>query len=747
MTFIIEADTRILIDNSLKNKGWILEIDNPDKNVFFESDINRIIDNKKLKKLRKRPDYVLTDKDKKPIAIIEAKSGGKNLKKALEQATEYAEILDAPLIFAMNNNFCETMHLAQKKPLFINENEVNELIRQKEAVEFLKNNTNSIYTIPKEIIVSRKELISIFNSLNNSLRAEGIRAGIERLSEFANILFLKLYTENNLNYDTWNSLKFAADNILIGVVNLALKKINEKYKTDIFNNVAIKNPKTLRKIINSLDNLHLSNIKSDIKGDAFEYFLQKATATENDLGEYFTPRHIIKTIINLVNPKFGEKVYDPFCGTGGFLTEAFNHIKEKIIINNDDIKNSLEENTIFGGEITTSARLAKMNMILHGDGHSGVNQINSLENPRKEEFDVVVTNVPFSQKTDFSYLYENSLAKNSGDGVCALHCFKSVKKGGRMALIIPEGFLVNRDLKGVRKFLLNNSILKTVISLPRGVFLPYTNVKTYILYFTDIHSGKTNDDIWYFEVKNDGYSLDNNRIKIKDNDLKMVDYINLTKSNSKDITEIGFKALNFNEIKNNNYELVGSRYIKDIKEGEQIKTLEYLYENNIINQKKGDIITKKEAKEGNVPVIAGGVKSPYNHNNFNYNNEIITISSSGTAGYVSYHDYPIWASDCIVIYSKNENILLTKFLYYCMKNQQESIYSKAIGSTVKHVYWQDLKKIQIPLISIQLQRLFIKEVKEYENTISNYENKILSLNNKIKDKINLLKNEKFLLVN
>ena len=151
-------------------------------------------------------------------------------------------------------------------------------------------------------------------------------------------------------------------------------------------------------MIKELDKLKLSSIDTDIKGDAFEYFLQQATATNNDLGEYFTPRHITKTIVNLVNPKYGEKIYDPFVGQV-VLTEAFDHIKDNTLIaNNSSEEIKLKHNTIFGREITSNAKLAKMNMILHGDGHSGICQIDTLQNPIESEYDVVITNMPFSQK-------------------------------------------------------------------------------------------------------------------------------------------------------------------------------------------------------------------------------------------------------------------------------------------------------------------------------------------------------------
>lgn len=559
---VIEQDTRFIIDSNLTNKGWILDIGNPSKNVFFESDILRIIDNPLLKKTKKRPDYVLIDDvSRKPIAIIEAKSGGQNLDRALDQAMDYAEILDAPLVFAMNNSYCETRHLYTNKPLFIDEQEVNELVRQKDALEFINQNSNEIYITPKEILVSRHELINIFKNLNNTLRGEGLRAGIERLSEFANILFLKLYAENR-DHGIWNSIKNSHNDLLIGTVNGVLKDIEKKYGASVFSNLQIKKPETLKDIINRLDKLKLSTIDSDIKGDAFEYFLQQATATSNDLGEYFTPRHVTKTIVNLVNPKFKEKVYDPFCGTGGFLTESFNHVKSNTIIENDADKKILKQNTVFGREITSNARLAKMNMILHGDGHSGVEKMDSLANPIVNEYDVVITNMPFSQKTIFSHLYENKLAKNSGDGVCVLHCFKAVKKGGRMALVVPEGFLFRENLKAVRKYLFQNATLKSVISLPKEVFLPYAKVKTDILYFINCHDKPKQDDkTYYFNVENDGFSLDNHRRKIVENDLKIIDYVDFGKKNLDEIiNDLGFTTVEHKNIVANDYIFNYSQY-------------------------------------------------------------------------------------------------------------------------------------------------------------------------------------------
>lgn len=189
----------------------------------------------------------------------------------------------------------------------------------------------------------------------------------------------------------------------MGYINsYVIEQIQNKYGGDV-SPISIKNPQTLRHIIEALDPLILSTIDRGIKGDAFEYFLEKTTSTENDLGEYFTPRNIVKTIINLVDPKFKETVYDPFCRTGWFLMEDFNDIKENNIIEGEEDLKGLRHNTLYGREVTTTARIAKVNMVLHGDRHSGIQPINTLINPdyllpngEVKKFDVVVTNMPFS---------------------------------------------------------------------------------------------------------------------------------------------------------------------------------------------------------------------------------------------------------------------------------------------------------------------------------------------------------------
>ena len=545
-TIPVEANTRVLINKSLENLGWILDVKNAKRNVFLAQTKTK----QELKLLDgERPDYVLYVKDErgedKAIMVIEAKRPGKRIDTALEQGIRYAKALDAPIVFATDGLFCKSYHTKFDRTPILNGEELDEFLRETLAIKYLA--TWEVNTVSEKVRVDRKALINIFDEANNMLRGDGLRAGIERFGEFANILFLKLISENEriknesgkkTAFDDschWDIIKQIPKSGRLDYINQVYGKLNSLYKTEIFTPLTIRSEDILKEIMDKLDPLTLTDVDSDVKGDAFEYFLKESTATKNDLGEYFTPRHIVKTMVKLVNPQIGEKIYDPFCGTGGFLIDSFRHI-ENTMARTDINYKTLREETIYGNEITNTARITKMNMILAGDGHSNINMKDSLANPvdgtkeydeiqsdgtikKRHGYDIVLTNMPYSQKTKYGNLYD--MPSNNGDSICVQHCMKAINstsENGRMALVVPEGFLFRKDLSKTRELLLKNCDLQSVISLPQGVFLPYTGVKTNIMYATKINqnlkASQKRKDFWYFDVKSDGYTLDNHRRKL-----------------------------------------------------------------------------------------------------------------------------------------------------------------------------------------------------------------------------------------
>jgi type I restriction enzyme M protein len=216
----------------------------------------------------------------------------------------------------------------------------------------------------------------------------------------------------------------------------------------LFIDSQIRNPQILEKIIDKLTPLSLCDTPTDVKGEAFEYFLKKYNSGKKDLGEYFTPRHIVKLLVFLAKPLFREKVYDPFCGTGGILIEAFKYISKGI---KDDKENrKILENSIRGNEKTKISRIAKMNMILFGDGHNNIEQIDTFQCPLSSValgFDTVITNIPFGfDNVDYGK-NKYPIDCKYGDCLAIQHCLKACKPDGRVVMIMPEGFYTQKIKK------------------------------------------------------------------------------------------------------------------------------------------------------------------------------------------------------------------------------------------------------------------------------------------------------------
>ena len=288
-TMPLEADTRLLIDTNLANLGWSLT--GKDKNVFVEQPRTEE-ERKQLK--GKRPDYVLYSKEsERPLIIIEAKKKGEKIDKALEQGIEYARALNAPLVFATDGVFCKAYHTGANRTPILNGEEIDEFIRETLALKFLS--SWEVNTVSPKVQYDRKELIKIFDEANNMLRGDGLRAGIERFGEFANILFLKLVSESEqlkresgikTNFDmacSWECIKNIPLSTRIEYINKTVyEKLNKLYSTEIFTPLTIRDESILKEIMDKLDPLMLTDVDSDVKGDAFEYFLKASTASKND---------------------------------------------------------------------------------------------------------------------------------------------------------------------------------------------------------------------------------------------------------------------------------------------------------------------------------------------------------------------------------------------------------------------------------------------------------------------------------
>lgn len=598
--------------------------------------------------------------------------------------------------------------------------------------------TNEVFTIPQKVIKSREELISLFSELNDDFRSIGIQAGTDRFSEFANILFLKLLSEKN-DDGTWDALmRIVPERDILSYLNeTIIPRLSDDYGGEVISPITAESTSMIKKIVQKLSPLNLTDIDEDIKGVAFEHFMERTTTAKNDLGEYFTPRHIVRFMVRLLNPNFRKTIYDPFCGTGGFLTECFKHVSKQPTLSQSNIE-QLQNNTVFGTEVTTTARIAKMNMILCGDGHSGVFRKNSLLESTTGNYDYVLSNIPFS--LDISKEILDTLptlgehrAKDA-DEACVLKCFNSLKVGGSMAIVVPEGILVNNSHREMLRYVFSKSRVRMVVRLPRGCFAPYTDSKTGIIYLTDKGIEKTD---WFYRVniENDGFDKNRNPVKgINDLDTLLF-FHSLSDRPIENLPE----NLNIGIVRVGN---VDSEWQFSLNEDWKVNdSTDYASLDNIAILKNGESITEATTTEGNIPVIAGGrgtVAYTYTHGESNYSGNVFTLSKSGAyAGYVWWHNDPIWASDSIVVKSKDESKFLTRYLYMCLKSKQNEIYSRQQGTGQPHVYVKHIRDFPIPILPIDEQISKIKPIEDIELKLRIVKDELSAQESKVNKFINL----------
>lgn len=775
--FSLETATRIKIDNWLKELGWDIDEESPTCNVYTEQ---AKIKEQTIKFKRKHPDYVLyksgTDE---PIAIIEAKRKGQDIDKALKQAINlYAKPLGVDLVFAVNGTFVKSFSIKAKKVLTIDGEHLREITSEKKLLRFIKEGANIKETTDK-VKHSREELIKVFKWSNDLLRKEGLR-NLDRFVEFANILFIKIMSEIEAEREEngegrrldeslcWESFfeEKDAKKMLNYINDSVLKKgFADKYNKsdDIFQKkLKIRNPETVKAIVQRLSKLTLLNTESEIKGDAFEYFL-KNLASGNDMGEYFTPRHIVKLMVNLINPRFGEKVYDPTCGTGGFLIEAFRHIKKNCNYEEPKYKKELKENTIWGIELTDTYKIAKMNMIITGDGHNNIIQQDCLSPKGKVEnkYNIVLSNPPYSQETDHGNLYP--VPTKRADAIFIQHIALALKDKGRCAVIVPDGFLSEFKqlaFKNTRKWLLENCDVESIISLPTGVFYPYAGAKTSIMIFK---KGTPTKKVWFYQINNDGFELNIHRKPLKGrNDVDDL----LEKWGDKSLGKNCF-FVDIKDIEENDYKLLLSDYKKFdlvLKEFENPKKImenleklnkkisEKLKDVNKLlfnKDKKGKIekyklkdiakistggtpstFNEKYWEEGNIPWIRSGelkdkrIKSSEknitdlgfkesNAKKFPKNTVLIALTGA-TTGKTAILDIEATTNQSVTGIFPSPKFI-PEYLWYYLRLNYEKIKNKSYGRAQQHIRQGIIEDLEILLPDLENQKKIIKIFKEIEN--------------------------------
>ncbi|MYD97879.1 MAG: N-6 DNA methylase [Gammaproteobacteria bacterium] len=735
-----ESAARKVIDGVLARLGWITDERRQDCNVFTEGAKTRD-QSKKLE--RKQPDYVLYEQGTDtPIAVIEAKRPGHTLKKAVEDAVRlYARPLGIDIVFATDGVLCQTFDRRSNTALFLDGEPVVELLAPKILARFAAAGPKLV--TPTKVRQTKQQLMSVFAQANGLLRKEGLRAGLERFGEFSTLLFLKLISEIEADRDSrgearrlearycWEAFASKSPAEMLDYLNdTVLPRLVRSYNHsgDVFNRrLSIANPNTLAAVVARLSDLSLLDAESDVKGDAFEYFLKNSVTVGNDLGEYFTPRHIVKLMVDLVDPAYMEQVYDPCCGTGGFLIEAFRHVSRKVKLTKTS-RRVLENETIFGRELTGSAKIAKMNMILAGDGHTHIHQKDSLESPVDSEYDVVLTNFPFSQETDHGGLY--GLDTVDANPVFLKHVVDSCAKGGRIGVIVPEGLLFadNQQYEHVRRYVVDNCEVVAVVALDEYVFRPYTGQPTAILV---LNKGRASSKpIWFYEVLDDGFEKttskkgrkptgadDNDLVVLRsvwstrpDGDQSFFVDVDTVRENGHKLSLSSYRPLNDGVERSSWVPLGGDEGICEIRLGATPSTdVEGNWEGTnawvTISDMRDRYVTSTERTISDLGVASSSVKL--------LPKGTVLVSFKLTIGKVAIAGCDLYTNEAIAGLVPKDHRVLPEYLYFLIPsiNLRHHMQPAAKGKTLNK---KILESIRVPVPSKKEQRAFIRRMNQLE---------------------------------
>lgn len=393
--------------------------------------------------------------------------------------------------------------------------------------------------------VSKEELISAIKKCHQTLWEGGRRTPPEAFGELSKIIFVKISDEKNTKRGEPYQFQIKThekSEKLSARIKALYDKQREREPNVFTDTIKVDDP-VLRTVVSHLEGINLNKTDLDTKGVAFEQFMDGFF--KGDFGQYFTPREVIAFAVEMMKPSHDDLVLDPACGSGGFLLYALDAIRREASEYYDEGTSEhklhwhdFAQKRLFGIELNDSiARVAKMNMIVHDDGHTNVISVDSLQEIEKikeenkgfgfNRFDLILTNPPFGavvKKTEKPYLDKYDLDYDWKDGARSgkpkasvkteilflERCHQFLKPDGRMAIVLPDGILTNSSLQSVRDWLLEHYRLQAVISLPQFAFAHYgAGVKASLVFLQKRPAGETpNDDEAIFMAIADNIGYD-----------------------------------------------------------------------------------------------------------------------------------------------------------------------------------------------------------------------------------------------
>ncbi|GAA4281955.1 type I restriction-modification system subunit M [Gaetbulibacter aestuarii] len=408
-----------------------------------------------------------------------------------------------------------------------------------------------------------------------------------RMEKEANLLGIPIekpiYTEKQ-NPLRWSNFKNKDPEVMFGLFTKPQRDIDDLTAFDFMKTLGaeggeftrfmkgaifmIQSPKLLDKVVQQIDQLPLDN--RDTKGDLYEYMLSKIAEAGTN-GQFRTPRHIINMMVAMVQPKKDDIISDPACGTAGFLVSAGEYIYDnhKDWFQDKTFRGHFNSNMFHGTEFDPSMlRIAAMNLQLHGIETpvlTGTDALSEANGDVENAYTLILANPPFKGSLDYDEV-ESSLLQTTKTKKTELLflslMLRTLKVGGRAAVIVPDGVLFgsSKAHKSIREELVSKQKLEAVISMPSGVFKPYAGVSTAVLFFTKTNSGGT-DKVWFYDMKADGYSLDDKRNVINENDIPDIlkRFQNLEAETDRKRTDQSF-LVPFDDIQGNDWDLSINRY-------------------------------------------------------------------------------------------------------------------------------------------------------------------------------------------
>lgn len=335
--------------------------------------------------------------------------------------------------------------------------------------------------------------------------------------------------DGDYRWETWSRktdrpdamLEFVEGRLWHKLQNLGEDALGERFRR-IFSTVRnhARRGATFARVVQQVNRLHFSDSTDVIVlSEIYENLLKQVAAdSAGYAGEFYTPRHIIRLIVAVLRPKLGERVYDPCFGTCGFLGESAEYIRSHAGSLSAEGMDKLNHQTFFGIELKPlTYLLGNMNMLLHQIEGASLELDNTLERhsanvPEKQKYHVIHSNPPYGGKMAQELQTNFTIRSGSTETLFLQHIMASLTKGGRAAVVVPEGVLFRGGPDSrVRERLLREFDVHTVLSLPAGVFLPYAGVKTNVLFFNRREDGRGTESVWFYELTNDGFELKQTR--------------------------------------------------------------------------------------------------------------------------------------------------------------------------------------------------------------------------------------------